>query len=133
MLDRRANFGLFMSGEIVEHDDVARPQRRYQHLLDVGTERGIVDRSIEDGGGCQLGRTERCDDRVRLPVAAGRVIRDTRAPRTARVAAQQIRGDTRFIHEHVLVGIVDRERRPPLPSGGRDITAPLFVGVDGFF
>jgi hypothetical protein len=61
------------------------------------------------------------------------VIRDARAPRTPSVPTQQIRGDARFIHEHILAGIVDRKRRPPLPTSGRDIRATLFVGVDGFF
>jgi hypothetical protein len=70
---------------------------------------------------------------VRLPVAAGRVIRDARAAWTARVAAQQIRGDTGFIDKDVLAGIAERQRRPPLPTGGGDVRSPLFVGVYGFF
>jgi hypothetical protein len=61
------------------------------------------------------------------------VIRDPDAARTAGIAAQQIRGDARFIHEDELMGIMDGECRPPLPAGGRDIRATLFVGVYGFF
>ena len=133
LLNRRADLGLFVGGEIVEHDDVARSQRRHQDLLDVGVEGGGVDRSIEHGRGRQLGGAERGDHRVRLPMAAGRVIRDPGAARTARVAAQQVRRDARFIHEDVVASIMDRERRPPLPAGGRNIRATLFVGVYGFF
>jgi hypothetical protein len=33
-----------MSGEIVEHDDIAGAQRGHQDLLDVRTECGVVDR-----------------------------------------------------------------------------------------
>jgi hypothetical protein len=108
VLNRRADFGLFVSGKIVEDDDVTRAQRRDQDLLHVGAERGVVDRSVEDGRGRQLSRTERGDYRVCLPMAAGRVIRDARAARTARVAAEQIRGDARFVHEDVPAGIVGR-------------------------
>ncbi len=49
--DRRLDLRLFVGGEIVEHHDVARPQRRDEDLLDVREERGIVDRAIEDGRG----------------------------------------------------------------------------------
>jgi hypothetical protein len=131
--NRCAHLGLFVSGEIVEDDHVTRSQGRDQDLLDIGAERGVVDRSIEDGRGGQLGRPQRRHHGVRLPVAAGRVIRDPRAARTACVATQDIRGDARFIHEDVLAGIVNGERRPPLPAVGRDIRSTLFVRVYGFF
>ena len=74
LLDRGADLGLFVGGEIVEHNDIARAQRRHQDLLDVGEERGVVDRPIEDRRRGQLGGAERRDDGVRLPVAARRVI-----------------------------------------------------------
>ena len=70
-----------------EHHDISTSQRGHQHLLDVGTERGAVDRSIEHRGGRHLSRAERCDDRVRLPVTAGRVIRDAVAAQAPRVPA----------------------------------------------
>ena len=87
-LNRRADLGLFVGREIVEHDDVPWSQRRHEDLLDVGAERRVGDRAIEDGRRGQRGRPQRRHDRVRLPVAAGRVIRDACAPGTARVATQ---------------------------------------------
>ena len=54
LLNRRADLGLLVGGEIVEHDDIARSQRRHQDLLDVGAECGAVDRPIEDGRRRQL-------------------------------------------------------------------------------
>jgi hypothetical protein len=36
--DRRAQLGLFVNGEIVEHDDIASAQCRGEHLLHVGRE-----------------------------------------------------------------------------------------------
>lgn len=87
MLNGRTNLRLFMGREIVEDDNIAGSQRRHQHLLNVGAERGRVDRAIEDGRRGQLRRAQRCDDRVRLPMTARRVIGDARTPQTARVAA----------------------------------------------
>ena len=47
--DGRADLRLLVDREIVEHDDIAGPQRRDQHLLDVGEKARRVDRPIEDG------------------------------------------------------------------------------------
>lgn len=87
-LNRRANLRLFVSGEIVEHHDIAGSQRRDEDLLDVRAEGSVVERSIEDRCSGQFGRAERRHHRVRLPVAAGCVIRNACPPRTPRVAAQ---------------------------------------------
>ena len=87
LLDRHAHVGLLVGGKIVEDDDIARAQRRHQDLLDVGTERGVVDRPIEHGGRGQLRGTERRDDRVRLPMTARRVIANARPARAAGIAA----------------------------------------------
>ena len=133
LLNRPPDFGLFVGGEIVEHHDIPGAQRGHQDLLDVRPEGRAVDRSIEHRGGRQRGRTERREDRVRLPVTARRVIRDAVAAQGPRIAAQQIRRDARFVHEDELPGIVERQGvDPPAPSGG-DIRAPLFGGVHRFF
>ena len=59
LLNREANLGLLMGDEVVEHDDIATLKRGHQDLLDVGAERGVVDRSIEDGRCRQLSWAER--------------------------------------------------------------------------
>jgi hypothetical protein len=61
------------------------------------------------------------------------VIRDTRAARTARIPPEQIGGDAGFVDEDKPAGVVERLARAPLPARGRDIRAPLFGGVYGFF
>ncbi len=133
LLNRHAHLGLLVGGEIVEHDDIAWTQGRHQHLLDVCAEGRGVDRAIEHGRRGQRRGAKGRDYRVRLPVAAWRVIPNARPTRTAGVAAQQIRGHARFIDEDVLSRIADRQRPAPLASGRRDIRAPLFVGVYRFF
>jgi len=87
LFNRHAHLGLLVGGEIVEHDDIARAQRGRQDLLDVGAEGGGVDRSIEHRRCGQLGGAEGGDHRVRLPVAARRVIANARPAQAARVAA----------------------------------------------
>ena len=133
LLNRGAHLRLFVSREIVEHDDIARAQGRDQDLLDVGAERVVVDRSIEHGCGGQFRGAERRDDRVRLPVAARGVIRHACAARTARVPPQQIRRNPGFIDEDVLPHIVERQGCRPAAARRGDVRTPLFVGVDGFF
>ena len=133
LLNRHAYLGLLVGGEIVQHDDIAGTQRRHQDLLDVGAERHVVDRAVEDGGRRQLRGAQRRDHRVRLPVAVGRVIGNARPTKTSRVAAQQIGRHARFVHEDVLARLVERLRLAPLPARGGDIRSTLFVGVDGFF
>jgi hypothetical protein len=61
------------------------------------------------------------------------VIGDARAPRTPRIATQQIGRDAGFIEEHKPAGIMEGLPLPPQPARGRDISAPLFAGVYGFF
>ena len=66
-------------------------------------------------------------------MTARRVIVQTRAARTAPVAAQQVRRYPTLVEEDVLPGIVQRLDVPPLPTLRGDVSAPLFVGVNGFF
>ena len=72
--DRGGDLGLSMAREIIEHHDVTRAQRGDQDLLDIGAEGRRVDRSVEDRRGAQPLEPQRGDHRVRLPMAAGRVI-----------------------------------------------------------
>jgi len=108
LLNRHADFGLFVGGEVVEDDDVAGAQCGHQYLLDVRAERGVVDRSIEHGCGRQFGGAQRGNHRMRLPVAAGCVIGDPCPTQAAGVAAEEIRGHARFVDEDVASRVVER-------------------------
>jgi len=133
LLDRGADLGLLVNGQVIHHDDVAGAQRRDQDLLDIGAERHRIDRSVEHRRRAQLGGTQRRDDRVGLPVTARRVIGRTRPARTARIPTKQIRGDARFVDEDKPGGVVEGLPLAPLPTRGGDISAPLFGGVYRFF
>jgi hypothetical protein len=131
--NRRADRRLFVHDEVVEHHDIARSQRRGEDLFDVGEETQIVDGAIEHRGRTQAVEPQRHDDGGGLPMAAGRVIVEPFAPRTAPVATQQIGGHATFIEEQVLAHIPQRQPLTPAVPLGGDIRAALFVGVDRFF
>jgi len=86
--NRGLDFGLLVHREVVEHHDVARAKRRDEHLLDIGEKRGVVERSVKHGGRREAVDAERGDDRVRLPVPAGRVIAEAQAAPAAAIAPQ---------------------------------------------
>jgi len=131
--DGRADLGLLVNGEIVEHDDIAGPECRDEHLLHVGAKAGGIDRAIEDGGCGDPAGPESGDDRVRLPMAARRVIAQPDAAETATIAAQQIGGDAAFIDEDILPGVAQRQPVAPAAPLSGDVRSPLFVGVYRFF
>jgi hypothetical protein len=66
-------------------------------------------------------------------MAAGRVIVESRAPRTATVPTKQVSGDAAFIKENVLPHIAERQPVAPAAALSGDVGPPLFVGVDSFF
>ena len=66
-------------------------------------------------------------------MTAGRVIVQARPARTPAVPPQQIRGHPALVEKHILTGIVHGQPRAPLPPLRRDVSAPLFVRVYGFF
>ena len=47
-LDRVAHTGDLVTAEIVQDDDIARPKRRREHLLDIGAEDVAVDGAVDD-------------------------------------------------------------------------------------
>ena len=133
VVNQCADLRLFMDGEIVEHDNVAGPQRGCQNLFDVGEETRVIDRPVKDGGRGQSVEPEPCDHRVRLPMAARGVIAHADAAKTAAVPPEQIGRHPTFVKKHVLPHVAQRLPGAPPPPLGHDIRPALFVGVYGFF
>jgi hypothetical protein len=131
--NRGTDLRLLMNREVVEHDDVARPQRGHQDLFDVGAERGRVDGAIEDRRRGEPVDVQSGDDGVRLPMAARGVVMQAGAARAAAIPTQQIGGDAALIEKDVLVHIAQRLPCLPLATGRCDIRTALFVGVYRFF
>ena len=131
--DGGADGRLFVDREIIEHDHVAGTESRRQDLVDIGGEARRVDRPIEHGRRGHALEPQRGDDGMRLPVAAGGVIEEPFAARTAPVAAQEISGHAALVEEHVLAHVPEGQPRLPLAPGGDDVRAALFGGVHRFF
>jgi len=131
--DRHRHLGLLVDGEIVEHDDIAGPQRRDQDLFDVGEETRTINRPIEDRRRAETVEAQRDDHRVGLPVTAGRVIGEPRAPAAPTVAAQEVGGDTALVEKDVLPDIAEGLPFTPAAPFSGNGRAPLFVGVYRFF
>lgn len=131
--DRLANLGLLVNREIVEHDDVPTPQRGDQHLLHVSAKAGIVDGPIEHRRRGDAVGPQRGDDRMGLPMAAGRVIAQSHAAETAAIAAQQISRYATFIQKDVVPGVAQRQPVAPTAAFSGDVGSALFVGVYRFF
>ena len=131
--DRGAHLRVFVDDEIVQDHDIAWPERRDEDLLHVGAETGVVDGTIEHGRRRDAGRAQRGDDRVCLPMAAGRMIAQSHAAKTASIAAQQIGRDAAFIQKDVVPSVVQRQPLVPAAPFSGDVGAPLFVGVERFF
>jgi hypothetical protein len=131
--DGRADIGLFVDGEIVEHHDIASPECRGQHLLHVGKKAGVVDGPIEHGRRRDPVRPQRRDDRVRRPMTTGCVIAQAHATATAPVTTQQIGRDAAFIEKDVRPGVAQRQPVAPAAPLSDNVGAPLFVGVYRFF
>ena len=76
---------------------------------------------------------QRRDDRVRRPVSTGRVVPEPGASRTPAIPPQQVGCHARLVDEHIAARVMQRLRVPPAAPRGRDVRAPLFVGVYRFF
>ena len=131
--NRRPDLRLFVDDEVVEHHDIAGVQRRDEDLFEIGEEARVVDGAVEDGGRTQAVEPQRGDDRGGLPVAAGGVIVEPFAARTAAIASQQVRRHATFIEKHVLAHVAERLPGAPLSPCRGDSRASLFVGVYRFF
>jgi hypothetical protein len=131
--DRRPDSGLFMRGQIIEHDHVAALERGHEDLFDIGQKTLVVDGPIEDGRCADPIDAQGRDHRRRLPMTARRVIVEAHAARTPTVTTQQVGRNPTLVEEDVLTGVVQRLRVPPPTALRRHVSTSLFVGVYGFF
>ena len=104
----RLDLRLLVHREIVEDDDIARPQRGHERLFDVREKAGIIDGPIEDDRRVETIGAQGRDQRVGLPMATRRVVAQPQPSRAATVATKQVRGDAGFVNEDVAARVVHR-------------------------
>ena len=66
-------------------------------------------------------------------MTAWRMVVQAGAARTSAVATQEVRRHPALVEKDILTGIVQRQPVSPMPPLRRDVSAPLFVRVYGFF
>src|SRR5262245_65689218 len=88
-----------MGSEIVQDHDVAGPQRRCEHLLDIGAEPFAVDRPIDDEGSSEPIAARAGDESRRLPTTVGDGADEALASRTTAIAAHHVGGDPGLVEE----------------------------------
>ncbi len=124
---------LFVDGEVVEDDDIAAPERRHEHLLDVREERRVVEGAVKDRWRGEALHAQGRDHRVGLPVPTRGMVPEPCPARAPTIPPQEIGGDAGLIHKDIAAGVVERLGGAPAPARGGDIRATLFVGVYRFF
>ena len=67
--DGRLDLGLFVDGEVVEHDDVARPEGRHETCSTYARKVGLSIGPSKTAGAVRPSTRKAGDDGVRLPVA----------------------------------------------------------------
>jgi hypothetical protein len=82
-------------------------------VVDIGAERGMVDRPVEAR---VRGQAPEAQPRHHLPMPAWRVVMQPRPAWTAAIAPHEIGGHATCIQEHVGAQIVKRLRVAPAPS-----------------
>lgn len=125
--------GDFVGGEIVQHDNVARPQHRHQALLHPGQEGRAVDGTVEDRRRRDAVMAQGGEEGGGLPVAVGDMSDQAMALNRASVTRRHIGRHPSLVDEHQPGGIPVLLHG--LPSGPRrlHVAALLFGGDQRFF
>ena len=130
----RAPYALaFMASKVVEHDDIARPQRRDQELLDPGLKQHAVDGSIQDQRSDDATAAQASNEGHRLPMAMRHLRHQALATGRASVLAGHVRLGPGFVDEDQPVGVDVTLMALPAIALAPDVSAILLGGVQRFF
>jgi hypothetical protein len=108
-----------VTAEIVDDDNVAGPERRYQNLLDIGQEALTIDRPIDHAGRIDAVATERGEEGQRSPTAMRRFGDQPPAPRRAPVGSRHVGLGPSLVDEHQAHGQAAVDTFSTAPAAGR--------------
>jgi hypothetical protein len=126
----------FVSGQVVEDDDVAGLQCRGELCLDVKVEHLAVHRTVDDPGGAQAIATQGGDERLRSPMTERRPRRQPLVAPSPAAPPRHFRGRRRFIDEDEAMRLLAHARLSagaPLPAGLTDVVASALRRDQRFF
>lgn len=131
--DRGPDGRPLVAGEVVHDDDVARPQRRAELLLDPCGEGRCVDRLIEDVGRIDPVAAQRGNEGHRLPVAVRDFGVEPLADRRPPTQRRHVRLGPGLIDEDEPPRIRPALELPPLLAPPDDLRPQLLGGKNAFF
>lgn len=132
-LNHLASGDALVAGEVIHHDHVAGPQRRGEHMADIGLEPIAVDRAVQNHRRDHTAEAEAGDEGRRFPVAVRNRHPQAFTPDAAPVRARHVRRGPGFIDEDKPRGIEIRLRLEPCPALLQDVGPILFDRVAGLF
>ena len=103
--DRLGDTGSFVTGKIVEHDDVVGPQGWRQHLLDISPEALAVNGAVEDAGRGDPTGPQTGHQRRHLPMPVRHRGEQSQPTAGSAIAACHIGGGPSLVEEDQVVGI----------------------------
>jgi len=125
--------GDLVTAQVVEQDDVVRPQGRRQHLLDVSSEARTVDGTVKDAGRGDPVAAQTGDQGGHLPMPVRHRRQQPQPAGRPALAARHVGGGPGLVDKHQVVGIECRlaaDKGPPLLGY---VAAILFGGVQALF
>ena len=125
--------GDFVGGEIVQHDNVARPQHRHEELLHPGQEALAIDWTIEDRRRDDAVMAQGGEEGGGLPVAVGSMTDQALALKGTSVTRRHIGRNPGFVDEHQAGELKMLLRGLPGGPCRLHLAAFLFGGDQRFF
>ena len=122
-----------VSGEVVEHDDVAAPEGRGEHVTDVNPEGLTIHWSVEHPG-CGEPREAQAGDKGHgFPMPKGRAVPAALADRRPAIKARHLGVEAGLVEEDQAMRIDEGLGRPPQLAAGRDVGPVLLGRAQSFF
>ena len=132
-LDRVAHAGGLVSREVVHDDDIARCERRHQHLADIGEEHGAVHRTVVDEGGSHAGQPQRAGEGGGLPMAVRHAGPAALAKRRTTAQPSHLGRQAGLVDEHQFCRIEIELAVEPGAAAAQDVGAVLLQCMCGLF
>jgi len=127
-LERASDTRRFVSGQVVQDHQVARPRLGCQHLLDIGGEHRSIHRPVEDHRGDESSCRQTTYERGDLPMTIGRGPNQPLALGAVAELAIHRGREPGLVQEDQAFGLLVRNRRRPMLPRLPHIRAVLFGG-----
>lgn len=124
--NRLADAGDLVGGQVVEHNDIAAPERGREDVADVGSERIAIHRCVEHPWCGQARQAQACDEGHRLPMPEGSAVAAAFADRCPAIKPRHLGIHAGLVEEDEALRIDVRLGCSPQLSPGRYVRSVLF-------